>query len=276
MRLTDQIAIVTGASRGIGRTIAVQFAAEGATVALAARNEAQLREVDAIIRAAGGNSLPIPTDVTDPVAVAAMVATVEARLGPVDLLVNDAGRFLASGPVWEMDADLWWGDVTVNLRGVFLCSQAVIRHMVTRGSGRIINLIGRGYDIPFPNGSGYAASKAAVMRFTETMAAEAGCHGVIVFAMAPGLVQTALTDYHMQKTNATELWPHVVQAFAEGKDVPSTLGAALAVELASGRYDALSGKVFEVADDMEQISEHLMEIQGTDLYTLRVQRWQPA
>ena len=144
--------------------------------------------------------------------------------------------------------------------------------MVERRSGRIINLVGRGYDIPFPNGSGYAVSKAGVMRLTETLAAEAWDYGVRVFAMAPGLVKMALTDYHMERSDATQLWPQVVEAFAQGKNVPPTVAATLALQLASGRFDAMSGRVFEVSDDMERVAASAAEIQAADLYTLRVRR----
>ncbi len=273
MKLKNQVAIVTGASRGIGRAIAQGCAEEGAKVALAARTASTLEEVAAEIRDRGGEALAIPTDVTDPASVKAMVRQAEAEVGPVDLLVNNAGAFYAIGPTWEVDAETWWSDVTINLLGVFLCCREVVPEMVARKRGRVINLIGGGTDSPLPYGSAYAASKAAVMRFTETLAVELKEHGVMVFALRPGFVRTDMSEYQLSKE--TQRWlPDTAQRFEEEKNVPPSVAAELAVEFASGRFDALTGRYIRVkdykGDDLDQVEAQIPEILEKDLRTLRM------
>jgi NAD(P)-dependent dehydrogenase (short-subunit alcohol dehydrogenase family) len=273
MKLKNQVAIVTGASRGIGRAIAQRCAEEGARVALVARTAARLEEVVAEIRDRGGVALALPADVTDHAAVQAMVRRAEAELGAVDLLVNNAGTFYAIGPTWEVDAETWWTDVSTNLLGTFLCCREVVPGMVARGKGRVINLIGGGTDTPLPYGSGYAASKAAVMRLTETLAVELKEHGVMVFALRPGFVRTDMSEYQLTEENRRWL-PHTAQRFEEGKNSPPTLAANLAVEFASGRFDALTGRYIRVkdykGDDLDDVEAHIPEILEKDLRTLRM------
>jgi NAD(P)-dependent dehydrogenase (short-subunit alcohol dehydrogenase family) len=273
MKLAGQVAIVTGASRGIGRAIAQRCAQEGAKVALVARGADQLERAAAEIRDKGGTALAIPADVTDRTAAEAMARQAEATLGPVDLLVNNAGTFYAIGPTWEVDPETWWSDVTVNILGVFLCCRAVMPGMVARKKGRIINLIGGGADAPLPYGSAYATAKTAVMRFTETLAVEAKEHGVYVFALRPGFVRTTMSEY--QLTEEGRRWlPHTAQRFEEDKDVPPNVPAELAVELASGRFDALTGRYLRVKDykgeDPDQVEAQIPEILEKDLRTLRI------
>jgi NAD(P)-dependent dehydrogenase (short-subunit alcohol dehydrogenase family) len=273
MKLKNQVAIVTGASRGIGRAIAQRCAEEGARVALVARTAARLEEAVAEIRDKGGVALALPADVTDRAAVQEMVRRAEAELGAVDLLVNNAGTFYAIGPSWEVDPEAWWTDVSTNLLGTFLCCREVVPGMVALGKGRVINLIGGGTDTPLAYGSGYAASKAAVMRLTETLAVELKEHGVKVFALRPGFVRTDMSEYQLTQENRRWL-PHTAQRFEEGKNSPPTLAANLAVEFASGRFDALTGRYIRVkdykGDDLDEVEAHIPEILEKDLRTLRM------
>jgi NAD(P)-dependent dehydrogenase (short-subunit alcohol dehydrogenase family) len=273
MRLRDQVAIVTGASQGIGRAIAQRCAQEGAKVALVARTASKLEAVAAEIRDGGGVALAIPADLTDHAAVEAMARRAAAELGPVDLLVNNAGAFYAIGPAWEVDAETWWSDVTINLLGVFLCCREVVGGMVERGEGRIINLIGGGTEAPLPYGSAYAASKAAVMRLTETLAVELKEHGVFVFALRPGFVRTEMSVYQLSEEGRRWL-PDTAQRFEEEKNVPPTMAGDLAVEFASGRFDALTGRYIRVkdykGDDLDEVEAQIPEILEKDLRTLRM------
>lgn len=269
--LQDRVAVITGAGRGIGRAMALAYAAEGARVALVSRSREQLEEVAAEIREAGGSALPVVADVTDRGQVEECVRRVEAKLGAVDVLVNNAGSFYAIGPMWEVDADQWWTDVTINLNGVFLCCQAVVRGMVERGQGRVINVIGGGTGNPFAFGSGYASSKAAVMRLTECLAQELSECAVPVaaFAMGPGLVRTTLTEYQLHSPEGRKWMPRIERMFAEGVNVPPTRAAALAVALASGRFDRLTGRCFSINDDLDALLERQDEIIRKDQKTLR-------
>jgi NAD(P)-dependent dehydrogenase (short-subunit alcohol dehydrogenase family) len=273
MKLENQVAIVTGASRGIGRAIAQRCAEEGASVALVARTAPKLEEVAAEIRNGSGVALAVAADVTDHTAVKAMARRVEAELGPVDLLVNNAGTFYAIGPTWEVDAETWWTDVSINLLGVFLCCREVVPGMVARKRGRVINLIGGGADLPLPYGSAYAASKAAVTRFTETLAVELKEHGVSAFALRPGFVRTDMSEHQLSEEGRRWL-PHTAQRFEEEKNVPPTMAADLAVEFASGRFDALTGRYIRVkdykGDDLDEVEAQIPEILEKDLRTLRM------
>jgi NAD(P)-dependent dehydrogenase (short-subunit alcohol dehydrogenase family) len=273
MKIRDQVAIVTGASRGIGRAIAQRCAEEGAKVALVARTASKLEELAAEIRDEGGVAMAIPTDVTDHAAVAAMVRQVEEELGPTHLLVANAGAFYAIGPTWEVDPATWWADVTINLLGVFLCCREVVPGMVARKKGRVITLIGGGTDMPLPYGSAYAASKAAVMRLTENLAVELKEHGVKAFALRPGFVRTTMSEHQLSGEGRRWL-PNTAQRFDEGKDVPATMAGDLVVEFASGRFDALTGRYIRVndykGDNLDEVEARIPEILEKDLRTLRM------
>ncbi len=269
--LQNQVAVVTGAGRGIGRAMALALAADGARVALASRSVEQLAAVAGEITTAGGTALCVPTDVADANAVRHMADTVEAGLGPIDLLVNNAGSFFAIGPVWEVDPARWERDLQVNLFGLFRCCRAVLPGMVVRNSGRIINVIGGGAGTSFPYGSGYGSSKAAVTRFTECVADELRLadSAVAVFSLSPGLVRTELTEFQLRSPEGRQWMSRIEQMFAEGKDVPPTRAAGLTVALATGRFDRLSGRWFGVTDDLDAIAAEQDDILRHDRKTLR-------
>lgn len=270
MKLNEQVAIVTGAGRGIGRTIALKCAEAGASVVLAARTEAQIQQVAGEIKAAGGRALPVVMDVTDAASVRDMVRQAESTFGPVDLLINNAASARALGPSWQIDPDDWWRDLEINVRGLFLCCQAVLPGMVERQQGRIINLLGAGTARPFQNGSAYGTSKAAVMRLTEQLAAETIEHGVRVFGMNPGLVRTSMTEHILDSEQGQRWLPFMGQSFEAERDVPPTLAGELAVAIGSGQYDALAGRALAVFFDLDAMQARTAEIIEQDLYTLRL------
>jgi NAD(P)-dependent dehydrogenase (short-subunit alcohol dehydrogenase family) len=270
--LTGQVALVTGGGRGIGRAIAHALAAAGAAVAVVARSADQLAETVASIVASGSRARAFPADVTDRAAVTEVVCAVERDLGPVDLLVNNAGLGGPAGPTWEADPDEWWRCVEVNLRGPLLCCRLVVPGMVARRRGRVINVASGAGTRPIPFLSAYSAGKAALIRLTENLAAEAAEHGVRVFAMQPGTVRTAMAETALRDGRARRWLPWFVETFEQGRDVPPERAARLALFLASGRADALSGRYFDVAEDAEEVVRRAAEVRDRELYALRMDR----
>ena len=269
--LSDQVAIVTGGGRGIGRAMALALARAGAAVAVVARTAEQLAETVALIEGAGGRAIACPADVTDRVAIERVVAQVEEQLGPVDLLVNNAGAPTPPGPLWESDPDAWWRCVEVNLRGPHLCSRAVLPGMVARQRGRIVTTASGAGLRPWPCVAGYAISKCAAIRFNESLAAETAEHGICAFSIHPGFVHTAMVEACVESPE-WEKWldGFFRKAVEAGRDVPPERAANLVVWLASGGADALSGCYISVDDDVAEMVRRAQEIQQDDLYTLRL------
>lgn len=195
--LEGQVAIVTGAGRGIGRAIALRLAREGAGVTVADLNEANAAEVAAEIEAAGGQALAIKVDVTRMADAERMVGETVARFGRVDILVNNAG-IGAVAPLMETDEATWDALMNVNAKGVLFCSQAAARQMIAQGGGgRIINnasgagKIAPGKDTPL---GAYAASKHAVLGLTRQMGLELSSHQILVNCVCAGIVDTPMWD----------------------------------------------------------------------------------
>ena len=267
--LAGQVAVVTGGGRGIGRAIARALAAEGAAVAVAARTGSQVQETAASIHAAGGRALAAAADVTDRCAVERLIAETERTLGPVDLLVNNAGVFGPIGPLWEIDPDDWWQALASHLRGTLLCTRTVLPGMIARGGGRIINIASRSGVRTHPYTSSYGVAKAAVLRFTDHLAVETREHGISAFAIYPGRVQTAMTDELIESAAGRRWLPGEGKA-REGQWLPPDRAAALCVALAAGEADELSGRFFGVYDDLQELKRRAGEIEREDLYTLRL------
>ena len=269
-RLQGQVAIVTGGSRGIGREMCLALAAEGARVAVVSRIEEKVLETAREIAAAGGAAVGISADVTDLAAVESMVGRVNSELGPVDLLVNNAGSNSTPAPTVDADPVAWWRDVTINLLGPFHTSRAVLPEMLRRGQGRVVNVMGAGTAEPYPYLSGYGSSKAALMRFTETLNLEVETSGVRVFALDPGLVRTEMNEAHLRSGTYQRLFPVAVAMFEQGLDSPPTMAAALAVEIASGRLDDFHGRWLGAQEDLEVVIADKDRTLADDLRTLRL------
>jgi 3-oxoacyl-[acyl-carrier protein] reductase len=190
--LSGQVAIVTGASQGIGRAIAEALAASGATVALVARSAAKLDEVAAGIRAAGGQAEPFPCDVSKAENVTAVVEAIHAKLGRIDVLVNNAG--VTRDTLLPRMSDEEWDEVlTTNLRGPFLFMRAASRPMMQQRYGRIINVASVSGLIGNPGQSNYSASKAGLVGLTRTVAKELAGRKITVNAVAPGFIASDMT-----------------------------------------------------------------------------------
>jgi NAD(P)-dependent dehydrogenase (short-subunit alcohol dehydrogenase family)/uncharacterized protein YndB with AHSA1/START domain len=266
--LHGQVAVVTGGGRGIGRAIALALATAGTSTAVLARSQSELDETVQLIEHAGGRAQAFATGVTDVMAVRRAIAEIERSLGPVDLLVNNAATAGPIGPFWETDTDRWWQALEVNLRGPLHCSRAVLPGMVARRQGRIVNIAST--SIPIPYFSSYATGKTALIRFTETVAAELAPHGVRIFALAPGTVRTAMSEYSLNSPEGRRWLPWFRRIFEEGLDIPAERPARMVVELASGRADKFSGRLLSVSDDLNLLLENKKEIEEDKLFSLRV------
>jgi len=191
--LRERTAIITGAGRGIGRAIARAFAAEGATVVLAARSRADLAAVAAEVREAGGRALAIPTDVTQDTAVEALVEQAVTETQRIDILVTSAG--LASfGPVAETKPADWDAMLSLNLRAAIMCCRAVLPTMIRQRSGTILNLSSIASRRALPGAAVYTATKAGLEAFSRVLAEELRPHGVRVGVLVPGAVDTPIWD----------------------------------------------------------------------------------
>lgn len=268
--LTGQVGLVTGAGRGLGRSISQALARAGMAVAVVARSEDQLQETARLIEGADGQVLAVTVDVTDRSSVDAAVATIEDRLGPIDLLVNNAGSASAVGPVAATDPESWWIDVTVNLLGPMLCSHAVLPGMIERSRGRVINVASYAGTRPYPNLSAYACSKAALLRLTDTMHAEVVDSGVKVFAATPGWTRTAMADFLVHSDDAGKYFAASAPDPSQWRD-PDQFGD-LCLFFASGAGDALGGRFVNLADDLDDLLRRTDEIVRDDLYALRLRK----
>ena len=191
MKLENRVAIITGGGRGIGRATALAFAAEGADIVLAARTDSEISAVAEEVRALGRRVLAIPTDVQHKAAVDTMAAQTLETFGKVDILVNNAGVAIHN-PIPKIREEDWDVTMAVNLKGVFLCTQAVFGLMCEQQSGHIVNVSSVSGKYGHVNGGAYCASKFAVVGFTETTNNEGRTHGVKASVVCPGPVDTKM------------------------------------------------------------------------------------
>jgi NAD(P)-dependent dehydrogenase (short-subunit alcohol dehydrogenase family) len=259
------VALVTGAGRGVGRVFVQRLAAEGYAVAAAARTLPDLVET---ARLAGGDALPLSLDVTDAAGVEAAVVRVEAELGALTLVVNNAGVDSAHGPLWETDPNLWWRDVAVSLQGTYLVCRAAVPRMLERGAGRIVNVSSYAALRPSPYNSAYGAAKAALLSLTESLADSLRGSGVHVFAMTPGYVRTSMSERLLEGQADHGWFPHLVGR----EQLDPRLAADLLVFLASGKADRLEGRFLHALDDVEEIVKRADEVERGDLYAARLRR----
>ena len=254
--LTGTVALVTGGGRGIGFNTARELTEAGARVAITARSSDQLDQAASELGA-----LAVAGDISREDDVARMVDETERSLGPIDLLIANAGIGGADAPTAESNPGEWWHVYEVNVLGTYLCCRAVLPAMLARGEGRVV-IVGSGASYLPIRGSGlggnYAASKAAVGRFGEYLAAEVGPRGVAVFVISPGLVQTEMTSP------------------SAGPDAPWTppdLAPQLIRVLASGRADRLAGRYLHAEhDDIEALIGRADEVVRDDLNAIRLRR----
>jgi len=195
VKLKDKVAIITGGGTGIGKAISFAFANEGAAIAIAARNLPRLEEVAKDIKSRGGKAKAIRTDISDHEQVKRMVAQTIDEFGQIDILVNNAARgTFNNADVVDMNLDEWHDSLAINLTGIMLCSREVLKCMIPRRSGNIINISSVAGISGVPKESPYAASKWGVIGLTETLAIEAGKFGIRVNCISPGATRTQEFD----------------------------------------------------------------------------------
>ena len=272
MKLTGLNAIVTGASQGLGKAIAAQFLADGASVLICARNAALLAQTRDELAANGGRVLAQACDVSDEAQVAAMTEFALREFGAVHALVSNAGVYGPMGPTEEVDLREWMRAIEINLYGTLLPCRALIPHFKKEGRGKITIVSGGGATNPMPNVSAYAASKAAVVRLMETLAEELRPHGIDVNAIAPGALQTRLVEQVLaagpEKVGAAFFAKN--KKWAEEGGTPLSLGAGLCAYLASAESDGITGKLISAQwDAWARLHEHRAELAGSDIYCLR-------
>ena len=262
MRFRDRVVVVTGAGSGIGRVMAGRFAAEGAKVAVVDWHEDRAREVSAGIP----GSIPIVADVSSPKDVESMAAAASSGLGPVDVLVNNAA--IADGDdVLEMDERTWDRDVSVVLKGVFLCSKAVLPSMIERRRGVIVNISSVNGMSALGN-EAYSAAKAGVINLTMGIAVRYGRHGVRCNAIAPGTIRTPVWQERVQRDPV--VFERLVKWYPLGRVGEPEDVANAAMFLASDEAAWITGTVLRVdggllAGNYPMTRELLTEAAGEEL-----------
>ena len=257
--LAGQVALVTGANRGIGRQISIDLAAGGAKVILSARSIDSLIPVEQESEGLGGRCERVALNVTDQSVVEAAVQAIVARHGKIDLLVNNAGIGAGSENPWDLPVEEWWAVHEVNVKGPYICTQAVMRHMTRQRAGRIIDVGSMVAAYPNPTASPYAASKAALFRWNSCLAEGAKAFGVSAFVISPGLVATDMTDRPQFADIPADQW------------VPIEKTGELVVALASGKADVLAGRFIHALDDLDSLVKQADKIVAENLQTLSIQ-----
>ena len=273
--LENRYAIITGASVGLGFAIAKKYLEAGASLMICARNEVLLDKAALALRPLAGNGqsvLALPADISKIEDVTALVGGALREFGRLDVLVNNAGVAGPCGAIENIDLKEWFRAIEINLLGSVLLSRAILPHFKKAARGKIIQLSGGGATSPLPGLSAYAASKAAVIRFVETLAEETRPHRIDVNAIAPGALNTRMLDEFLA-AGPERIGPTFYERLLRQKKdggVPLGKGADLAVFLGSRSSDGITGKLISALwDPWKSLPNHLEDLNGTDIYTLR-------
>lgn len=272
MQLKNRVALITGAGRGIGRAISLAYAKEGAHLALAARSIGELEETAEQAQTLGASTCVIPVDVANQSQVEDMVQLTLDRFSRIDVLVNNAAIIGPVGALQDNEPLDWINTIQINLVGTFLCCWAVLPVMLRQDCGRIINLSGAGATSPWPYVSAYGTTKAAVVRFTETLAQELTGKNIQVNAMGPGGgIRTRMLDElgdNLKRAGYSEDSDYFQKLAGVGGSVMEQV-AELAVLLASDTIGELSGRLITAVDDFPNLPPQIPRIMASESYTLR-------
>ncbi len=275
-RLLDgRVAIITGANQGLGLEIARAYAQAGARLTICARDAGLLASAHEELQQTATDRSDVEAmsaDVTDAGAVQAVVDRTLARFGRVDVLVNNAGVYGPMGAIEDVAWTDWVRAVEINIYGSVLPCRVVLPHFKAQRSGKIVQISGGGATNPLPRISAYAASKAAIVRFAESLALEVKEYGIDVNAIAPGALNTRMLDQALDAgpdVVGQDFYDRMVKTKAQG-GTPLDVGARLAVFLGSAASDGITGRLLSAPwDPWERLAEHRSALAGSDIYTLR-------
>lgn len=273
--LSGKVAIVTGANQGLGLSIAHKYVLAGADVMICARNATLLSKVEddlLKITELGQKVIAMAMDVSIEADVQALVSETLSKLGGCHILVNNAGIYGPKGEIESVDWSEWVKTIEINVLGSIQMCRALLPHFKAQGYGKVIQLSGGGATNPLPRISAYATSKAAIVRFSETLAEEVRGMGIDVNAVAPGALNTRMLDEVLKagpKKVGQAFYDRAIKQKESG-GAPLDRGADLALFLASAESDGITGKLISaVWDDWEHWPEHKDDLSSSDVYTLR-------
>jgi 3-oxoacyl-[acyl-carrier protein] reductase len=273
--LSGKVAIITGANQGLGLEIAKRYVTAGADLMLCARNANMLEQAQAhllTIASPGQKVIALPADVSVESDVYSVVAQTLEQLDGCHILVNNAGVYGPKGEIESIDWSQWVAAMQINVFGSVLMSRAVLPHFKKQRYGKVIQLSGGGATSPMPRISAYAVTKAAIVRYAETLAEEVRGTGIDVNAIAPGALNTRMLDEALEAGPdkvGKEFYERSLQQKETG-GAGLSKGAELALFLASPASDGITAKLISaVWDNWEQWPKHLKELSGSDAYTLR-------
>lgn len=273
--LAGKVAMITGANQGFGLEVARRYVLSGASVSLCARDgglQAQAADELRLLAGNGQRVLAAAADVSRKEDVDSVVRSTLHTLGQIDVLINNAGVYGPKGATEEVDWEEWVRAIETNLYGSVLMCRAVLPHFKARRGGKIIQLSGGGATNPLPRLSAYAASKAAIVRFVETLSEEVKDDNIDVNAIAPGALNTRMLEEVLQAGPEQVGAAFHARALEQKKSGGARLeqGAALAVFLGSAQSDGITGRLISaVWDAWESLPDHLDDLTGSDIYTLR-------
>jgi len=273
--LANRVAVITGANQGFGKAIAHAYIKAGSNLMLCARDESKLAEVQKELQSlckTGQRVEAIRADVSKREDVDQLFSAALKAFPKIHILVNNAGVYGPKGPIEDVNWEEWVQAIEVNLLGSILTAKTLLPHFRKHQYGKIIQLSGGGATAPLPFISAYAASKAGIVRFMETLAEEVKRDGIDVNSIAPGALNTRLLDEVLEagpEKVGKAFYERSIKQKTEG-GAPLERGAELSVYLASAASDGITGKLISaVWDPWENFPQHLDDLQKTDIYTLR-------
>jgi 3-oxoacyl-[acyl-carrier protein] reductase len=249
--LAGQVAVITGASRGIGRAVAIHLARQGALVAGVARPSEDLESMRLAV--ADGEIVPLAADVTSAQQVQAAFDAVRALFGPPTLVVTFAGSASVLGPAWAADPEEWWQAVKADLLGTMLTARAAIDRMLAAGAGRMVTVYGNLGDRQQGYVSAFAAAKAGIARLTEPLAYELAGTPVTVLGIHPGFVRTPMSE-HLAFSSDGRAWLPGFAATAEQQWGDAAPAAELITAIAQGAADQLAGRILHPGDNLAALT----------------------